>query len=82
MAAAMAGKATRAANRVIREEMVRVANVRPRNSSVTFSCSMVYPVTQVRPTARPMGTVSSAASVIVGMAATTNRHPAVPSIPA
>ena len=41
---------------------------------------MVYPVTQVSPTATPIGTVKRLARPIVGMDAMRNRHAAAASI--
>ena len=45
-----------------RDSTVSEPNVRPRNSSATFSCSSVYPLTHARPQNTPSHTVTTAAS--------------------
>ena len=54
--------------------------VRPRYSSVTFSCSSVYPVTHVAPQKKPRTTVTTAARGRFGIAASTNSVHAANSI--
>ncbi len=70
------GKTASERNSAVRTMVASTAKVRPLNSSVTFSCNMVYPMTQATPAPAPIGTVKNAAQPIAGIAASTKRQQA------
>src|SRR5436190_783866 len=78
-ACASAEKLASEMNRTLRDSVLSDANVRPPNSSTTFSCSSVYPLTHVSPQKAPSHTANTAAHDRLGIAASTNSGPAAAS---
>ena len=80
IAPAITGNSVSDRNSPSRESTVKAPNVLPRNSSVTFSWSRTYPLTHADPQNVPRMTVTTAANMIPGIAARTNRDAAAAMI--